>query len=559
MDETSERLIEAIHSSEVFSEYTRTSVLEKLAEGQELTHILRKHAEMSESSVLNFYGEALDIPIWDSEQLGCYSLIPEINLKFCRTHTVLALTDEEQVFLVTARPEDSFIKKAAQLATGKAISLRLALPDSILNAIEKVSADGASISELSDELDIIQDTSQHDDVDRLKDLASEAPIVKLVNALISQAINLRASDIHIEPFENRLRIRYRVDGVMRETKSPPLHSATAIISRIKIMARLNIAERRLPQDGRIHIKLLGRHLDLRISTMPSLYGEGLVMRILDKEQVNLDFKLLGLAQSRIHAIDKLIHQPYGIILVTGPTGSGKTTTLYTALNRLNSPEKKIMTVEDPVEYQLDGIMQLQVKPNIGLNFADALRAIVRQDPDIVMIGEMRDFETATIAIQSSLTGHLVFSTLHTNDSGSAITRLTNMGVDNYLITSSLMAVIAQRLVRTLCDSCKQPVAELPTILQQYVNQHQIKDFQCYEAAGCDQCDHSGYVGRTVIMELMLMDDTLRQLIHDNSDGVTIQSHAMAAGMVTIQEDGFRKVLSGLTSLAEVIRVTQNLQ
>lgn len=525
----------------------------------DLTQALMSVARLSVEDVIQFYAQALDLDVMTYDELSLYPISQEVSLKFSRYQNVLLLDlIDDEVRLVTATPYDPYPSQAINLACGNTVKIYLALPDNIRRVLDIASADEASISELSEQLEDDQDSSQENDIDRLKDLASEAPIVRLVNVLVAKAMELNASDIHIEPFEKKLRIRYRIDGVLREVDSPPLHSTAAIISRIKIMAKLNIAERRLPQDGRIQMRLQGRQIDLRISTVPSLFGESVVMRILDKEQLNLSFDKLGFGKNNTQRFKSMIHRPHGIVLVTGPTGSGKTTSLYTALASINLPDKKIMTVEDPIEYQLDGIMQMQVKPSIGLDFSDALRAIVRQDPDIIMIGEMRDYGTASIAIQSALTGHLVFSTLHTNDAGSAITRLLDMGVEDYLITSTVAGVIAQRLVRTLCQTCKQQISPLPEVILEFGLNTYSDTPVLFEPVGCPDCNGIGYKGRTVILEQMDIDDRLRQEILAHADGTSLQSHALSHGMSSMREDGLRKALMGITSLAEVINATQDL-
>ncbi len=394
-----------------------------------------------------------------------------------------------------------------------------------------------------------------EDVGHLKDLASEAPIIKLVNLLIARALESRASDIHIEPFDDELIIRYRIDGVLHNVETAPKRLQAAIVSRIKIMAKLNIAERRLPQDGRIRIKVSDREIDLRVSTIPVLYGESIVMRILDKESIVIDLDRLGFSDDTLAQFEQLIQKPNGIILVTGPTGSGKTTTLYGALDKINSPDRKIITVEDPVEYQLKGINQIQVKPQIGLNFADALRHIVRQDPDVIMIGEIRDLETAEIAVQSALTGHLVFSTLHTNDAPSAITRLMDLGVESFLLSSTIRGILAQRLVRVICPHCreKDPSA---------ANREELAlfgigaDADLYRGKGCEKCTFTGYYGRTGVFELLAVDDEFRRLILRNADANELRQTARRHGMKTLLEDGAAKVRGGMTTSSEVFRVTQ---
>jgi general secretion pathway protein E len=396
-----------------------------------------------------------------------------------------------------------------------------------------------------------------EDVGHLKDLASEAPIIKLVNLLIARALEGRASDIHIEPFDDGLIIRFRIDGVLHNVETAPKRLQAAVVSRIKLMAKLNIAERRLPQDGRIRIKVSDREIDLRVSTIPVLYGESVVMRILDRESIVIDLGRLGFSDETLAKFEQLIRKPHGIILVTGPTGSGKTTTLYGALDKINSPDRKIITVEDPVEYQLRGVNQIQVKPQIGLHFANALRHIVRQDPDVIMIGEIRDLETAEIAVQSALTGHLVFSTLHTNDAPSAITRLLDLGVESFLLSSTIRGILAQRLVRVICPHCreKDPSAASREELALFGIG---ADADLYRGKGCEKCTFTGYHGRTGVFELLAVEDEFRRLILRNADANELRQTARRLGMKTILEDGAAKVRGGITTLSEVFRVTQEV-
>ncbi len=389
-----------------------------------------------------------------------------------------------------------------------------------------------------------------EDLEHLRDMASEAPVIRLVNAMIAAAVEKRASDIHIEPYEKEFRVRYRIDGVLYNQEAPPRELKAAIISRVKLMAKLNIAERRLPQDGRIKIKTLGREVDLRVSTLPTLYGESVVMRLLDRSAGDFyDLQRLGFDQRMLERMEYYTSLPHGIFLVTGPTGSGKSTTLYSALKRINTAERKIITIEDPVEYQMDGINQIHVNPQIGLTFAAGLRHIVRQDPDVIMVGEIRDRETADIAIRSALTGHVVYSTLHTNDAPSAITRLTDMGVENYLITSSLLAVLAQRLVRVVCPNCKTQDGTRISPDGERV--------QCWRGAGCEACFGSGYTGRVGVFELMELNEEIRQMVMKNADAATITLAARRNGMRSLREDGWMKVRAGLTTVDEVMRVTQD--
>ena len=396
------------------------------------------------------------------------------------------------------------------------------------------------------------------DVQQLKDLASEAPVIRLVSLLITNALAARASDIHIEPFENRLVVRYRIDGVLHEIETPPRRLSAAVISRVKILANLDIAERRLPQDGRIRLRVQGKEIDLRVSTVPTMHGESVVMRILDKGGVALDFAKLGFLDDTLGRFLQALKQPNGILLVTGPTGSGKTTTLYTALDELNKPDVKILTVEDPVEYQMPGINQIQVKPQIDLTFANALRSIVRQDPDVIMIGEIRDLETAQIAVQSALTGHLVLSTVHTNDAAGTINRLLDMGIEDYLLTSTVIGIEAQRLVRTLCPHCKEPYTALPEMVEhtgigRFAGGGPVT---LWHAKGCGQCSHTGYTGRVSIIEMMPMTDALRALVMRHATSVELKSQAVRDGMVTMYEDGLRKAVTGITTVEEVLRATR---
>jgi len=388
-------------------------------------------------------------------------------------------------------------------------------------------------------------------------MASEGPVIRLVNLIITRAIETRASDIHFEPFEDQFRVRYRIDGVLHDVESPPKRLQAAVVSRVKIMAKLNIAERRLPQDGRIMLRVKGKEIDFRVSAIPTIHGESIVLRILDKGSVVLDLQKVGFPKDTLEGFEELIERPHGIILVTGPTGSGKTTTLYCALGRINSPEKKIITVEDPVEYQLKGINQIQVKPSIGLTFANSLRSIVRQDPDVILIGEIRDAETAEIAIHSALTGHLVLSTLHTNDAPSAITRLIDMGMEDFLLSSTIIGILAQRLVRVACPHCRVPSSPDPAILRQMkVEGAHLAGLNITEVKGCESCSHTGYWGRSGIFEFLKITDDIQRLILGKKDSNVIKEAARKNGMRTLREDGWVKVKQGVTTISEVLRVTQ---
>src|SRR5688500_10912460 len=443
------------------------------------------------------------------------------------------------------------------MAIGRAVNVKVGIRSEIDDLIERFhgagrSAMGSIVENLSE-----GDSRSEDDVEHLRDLASEAPVIRLVNLIIQRAVEARASDIHIEPFENRLKVRYRIDGVLEEGESPPTNLTAAVISRIKIMAKLNIAERRLPQDGRIMLRVQGKELDLRVSSVPTQYGESVVMRILDRETVVFDFKKLGFTDEFLPRFDKVLEQPHGILLVTGPTGSGKTTTLYTALSKLNTPDVKIITVEDPVEYQIEGINQIQAKPQIGLDFSHALRSIVRQDPDIIMIGEMRDLETAKIAIQSALTGHLVLSTLHTNNAAGAVTRLLDMGVEDYLLTSTINGVLAQRLLRRLEPTNAQPYEAMPEVIEEYgLRRFQPEGPIILFKPTPSALTPTGYLGRTTIMEFLVMTDPIRRAVMQHVTAGEIENLARSEGMRTMYEDGLVKAMQGVTTLEEVLRVTQ---
>jgi len=486
-------------------------------------------------------------------------LVEGITPQFMRYNLLVPVEHNNSVLKISmVRPEDRDTIEALQLATGLSVQPCRGSEDEIVDAIERLYGQGASAMErIVREIGSEEESPEvvEDSIEHLRGMASEAPVIRLVNLIISKAVELRASDIHLEPFENRFKIRYRIDGVLHDIESPPRRLQSAIISRVKIMAKLDIAERRLPQDGRIKTLVQGKQIDFRISTIPTLFGESVVMRILDRGTVRLNLMDLGLPEDMQDRFSALIRKPYGMILVTGPTGSGKTTSLYAALDQINSPDKKIITVEDPVEYQLQGVNQIQVKPQIGLTFAKGLRSIVRQDPDVILIGEIRDAETAEIAIQSALTGHLVFSTLHTNDAAGAVSRLLEMGIEHYLLASCLLAIIAQRLVRVLCPHCKKEAPVDPSIVSQIDGADSGIVERVFGPVGCDQCAHTGYRRRTGIYEYLPVTDRIRQLILERADSNAIKKAAVQEGMRTLRMDGFRKVIQGVTSTAELFRVT----
>jgi general secretion pathway protein E len=498
--------------------------------------------------VLAALSEQLGVPLVSIDAPPVVSPETEtLSPRFLRQFRCLPMSrDDHTITLAMADPLDVETIAAVRHCTGLKISTVLAPEQEIIDAIDKYYGESAARSEADFEF---QAGEMSEDLEHLRDMASEAPVIRLVNAVIASAVEKRASDIHLEPFEKEFRIRYRVDGVLYNQDPPPRELKAAMISRVKLMAKLNIAERRMPQDGRIKIKTLGREVDLRVSTLPTLYGESVVMRLLDRSAGDFyDLGRLGFDQHMLNRMEYYTSLPHGIFLVTGPTGSGKSTTLYSALKRINQTDKKIITIEDPVEYQMDGINQLHVNTQIGLTFAQGLRHIVRQDPDVIMVGEIRDRETADIAIRSSLTGHFVYSTLHTNDAPSAITRLTDMGMENYLITSSVVAVLAQRLVRVICEHCKEKngtriAPDGNTVI-------------CYAGRGCEHCFGSGYTRRIGIFELMELGDEIRQLIMKNADAASITNVARRNGMRNLREDGWLKVMSGVTTPDEVMRVTQ---
>ena len=470
--------------------------------------------------------------------------------------------DDGTVFIAMADPLDSDNIRAIEQLMGRKVEVRLASEAAILKALDvwlgaEQPEDGLEASDSGEPLRAAE--AEAADIDQLRDLASEAPVIRWVNQLVARALERRSSDIHFEPFERQFRVRYRIDGVLYEVPAPPREMQAAITSRIKLMAKLNIAEQRLPQDGRIPLRVLGREIDLRVSTLPTLYGESVVMRLLDRSASDrYSLATLGFPESLLRKMEHYLSLPHGLFLVTGPTGSGKSTTLYGSLRRLNTMDKKVITVEDPVEYQLPGVNQIHVNPQIGLTFAAGLRHIVRQDPDIIMIGEIRDLETAEIAMRAALTGHLVFSTLHTNDAPSAVTRLTDMGVEHYLVSSSLVSVLAQRLVRVLCPDCRKPYAADGDQLRKEGWEGASGPLTLFRAEGCAHCAHTGFVGRVGIFEFMELDEGIRREIVARADASTLRATARERGMRSLKEDGWLKIASGQTTVGEVLRVTQEV-
>ena len=528
--------------------------------GGALDGVLVSLGLVSELDAARALAEHLGLPFLPAEAYPAVfaepgGLLPE----FLKTHRVLPLRAEDGVLHVAMRaPQDAFVLKALRLTTGLRPQPVVSLGSEIDKALHRYLDEAEETGDGDDGSPLGAEGDAGDFVEHLRDLASEAPVIRQVNAIIGRVIELRASDIHLEPFDDGLHVRYRVDGVLHPGEVVPAGQGAAVSSRVKLLAHLDIAERRLPQDGRIKTRVKGRELDLRVSTVPTVHGESVVMRVLDRASVRLSLEDMGFEKDTLARFNQLIHRPHGILLVTGPTGSGKTTTLYAALAKLDSVSQKIITVEDPVEYQLEGINQIQVHSQINLTFANALRSILRQDPDIIMIGEMRDGETAQIAVQSSLTGHLVLSTLHTNTAASAVVRMQDMGVERYLITSTVNGVLAQRLVRRLCTHCKAPVQPAPELLQSSgLGRFVTPGAPIYEAKGCDHCRGTGYQGRTGIHELLVVDEAMRSAILQGMDASALQSIATKAGMYTLYDDGLRKVAAGVTSLDEVLRVTQD--
>lgn len=540
------------------AEVEQARQLEAENQKTDLLELLIRLGRLSELDLANAWSTLLAIPLLcGSDVPPTQGNLPKVSPRFLKHHGLVPLPPfDTQLHVLLSNPANRYPVQALEYASQLTARLSIGIRSEIEQLIELYYGQGRSaMSTLIENLG--ESADKTDDIEHLKDLASEAPVIRVVNLLLQRAVELGVSDIHIEPFENHLKVRYRIDGTLQEGEAPPVSSSAAVISRIKIMARLDIAERRLPQDGRMMLRIQGKELDLRVSTIPTRHGESMVMRLLDREKVTYDFPSLGFDGQRLQQLLDLLERPHGILLVTGPTGSGKTTTLYTALTRLNTTERKIITVEDPVEYQLAGINQIQVKPAIGLDFAGALRSIVRQDPDVIMIGEIRDLETCRIAIQSSLTGHLVLSTLHTNSAAASITRLLNMGVESYLIASTVTGILAQRLVRRLDPQWREAFEAPPELiaehqLDRYTDERPIRLYRPRaDAPG------TGYNGRSAVTELLVMNEEIRALLMRHADAATLEQAARAAGLRTLHEEGLRQAVVGITSLEEVLRLTRN--
>ena len=545
----------------VISEGTLAEALTHATErGQRLGEALVALGAATSEEILRGLAAQHGLPFRSREELPLMPpIVKLLSPKYLRQYVACPIAvDGATVTVATAEPANPMLGDDLRKTLGSAVQLCVAPADAILEAIERAYGANTALQKIVEGMGTARpdaEGDQSEDVNHLRDLAFEAPVVRLVNLLIDGALAAEASDIHIEPFEDSLRVRYRIDGLLYDQEAPPRRLQAAVTSRIKIMAELNIAERRLPQDGRIRVSTQGRRVDIRVSTVPTIHGESIVMRLLDRSSVFLPFDRLGFSARTAEAFEGLIRRPHGILLVTGPTGSGKTTTLYAALDKINAPDRKIITVEDPVEYQLKGVNQIPVRPKIGLSFASGLRHIVRQDPDVIMVGEIRDLETAEIAIQAALTGHLVFSTLHTNDAPGAVTRLQDMGCEPYLVSSVLNGVLAQRLVRRICLACRAPDHPEPADLLA-IGVTDASDVQLFRGKGCDECRGTGYRGRIGIYELFRLTEEGRSLIVRKAPAGELRRHAVEQGMVMLRADGWARACAGMTTVEEILRVTQ---
>ncbi len=528
--------------------------------GGRLDRVLTQLGLISERGLAEALAQLVAAPIVRPADYPDAALfVDRLKPKFLRKAHALPIAESEgSAVLAMADPLDVFTRNAVAAALGRPVAVAVAVPIELEAAFDRLYSESGEQDGDGDAMlgDVVADAEPaEEDAERLKDLASEAPVIRLVNQMIARAVESHASDIHLEPFPDRLRVRYRYDGVLHEVEPPPARLQAAIISRIKIMARLDIAERRLPQDGRIKLTVRGHEIDFRVSTIPALYGETVVLRVLDRTAVEFDYHKLGLPQDIREGVERSLELPNGMVLVTGPTGSGKTTTLYTGLLKLNTVARKVVTVEDPIEYQLAGINQIQVKPQIGLNFASLLRSILRQDPDVIMIGEIRDLETAQIAVQAALTGHLVLSTLHTNSAAATITRLRDMGLEDYLMTATLKAVLAQRLVRRLCPVCKTAEAAPSALIERFGLDRLApsQPITLHHPKGCSECRGTGFRGRRAIAELLVPNRAIDRLIFEGADDTAIERSAVGDGMRPIFDSGLMAVLEGDTTIEEVVR------
>ena len=526
---------------------------EKSVEKRRLGEILAEMA-LKEDELVQALSIQFNIPVLSKDDLPETLPSDGFSQEFLKENLLLPLrVEDNELLLAIADPLNIQPLEAIEAAFGYVIKPVLAHRSVILSHLNRLFASREArikkaLDDVQEDLSMVEATRE---LDELTGLAQEKGIVQLVNLLIENAVRDRASDIHVEPEEDLLRVRYRIDGILYDKEVIPVNMTPAVTSRIKLLANMNIAERRLPQDGRIRGFFAGKEIDIRVSTIPTVHGEGIVMRLLDRAAAFISLEEIGFDEELLGEYNQLIHRPYGMLLITGPTGSGKSTTLYASLDRINSPEKKIITIEEPVEYVMKGINQINVQPKIGLTFANGLRHIVRQDPDVIMVGEIRDLETAGIAIHAALTGHLLFSTLHTNDAPGAITRLMDMGVENYLVSSTLIGVMAQRLVRRICNHCRAEDRKNRELVQEFGI-----DVPLYRGNGCEHCSNTGYMGRIAIFELLTINDEIREMIMDKATARELRQKAVQQGMRTLREDGLIKVKKGITTIDEVLRVTQ---
>jgi general secretion pathway protein E len=532
--------------------------------GLDLTEALVQSGLLEEMQVIGLLSEVTGIPFRMELPSGSSApaLPRKLPIQFARKHTIFPFRDPDDgtLYVAGSTVDDEVLENVRTLFAEEVqpvLSTRRSISEAINRTYERASESAGDVIENLENGDLAVRVSELEEPQDLLDASDEAPIINFVNSVLYEAVKERASDIHVEPFEDDLSVRYRVDGVLHNVHSLSKKLHSPILSRVKIMASLDIAEKRLPQDGRIRIKIAGKDIDIRVSTVPTSFGERAVLRLLDRSQVLLGLSEIGMGEDHLKAMEKVTTSSHGITLVTGPTGSGKTTTLYAALTRINSADKNIITVEDPVEYQLAGISQIQVNPRIDLTFANGLRSILRQDPNVIMVGEIRDLETAEIAIQASLTGHVVFSTLHTNDAAGAVTRLIDMGVEPFLVASSVNAILAQRLIRMICTHCKEQYEPLHEELEEMgLSLKDLPEGGLWRGAGCAQCLDTGYLGRTGIYELLIVTDLIKATVLRNPDSGSIKKAALAEEMRTLRQDGARRVLKGITTIEEVLRVTQ---
>ncbi len=520
--------------------------------GERLEAVLTRLGLISEQALAQAFADSTGVPILGAADLPDAPVAADrLSAVYLRDAQALPVAiDGEHIVVAMANPLDSFAVAAIGFVVGRRVRRAVIRASDLDAALDRLYRRDAGTGDNGSGNDAGADEA---DLERLKDMASDAPVIRAVNRIVAAAVSARASDIHIEPTDDRLAVRYRIDGVLEEQEALPVAMRQALVSRIKIMAALNIAEKRLPQDGRMRLAVRGHEIDLRVATAPSIHGESVVLRILDRSNLALDFPSLGFDAELIGRLLPILHRPHGIVLVTGPTGSGKTTTLYAALAELNTTRSKLLTVEDPIEYRLPGVIQTQVAPGIGLGFSAALRSFLRQDPDVMMVGEIRDIETAQVAVQAALTGHTILSTLHTNTAAGAVTRLIDMGVEPFLIASSLNAVLAQRLVRRLCPTCRTPGPVAAEIVAALGGQIDATDV-FYHGAGCNACGGSGFRGRVAVLELLVMDEALARLVLARAEAREIERTAVAAGMRSLMKDGLAKARAGLTTLEEVLRV-----